>query len=126
MKGKHVAVTDAQLRHVLGIVGDELAVVVQVLGGRLDACLGLDGAPESVDAHIGVHIEREEVALIALDLRIGDTERDLPGTFRVRVKFQADKQAATAGTYIVRCVGCPSVQFFGQRLPSVMTLTMQI
>ncbi len=76
--------------------------MVEVLRRGFDAGLCLDGAPECVDCHFGEDIEREEVALIALDLRVGDAERDAPGDARALGSGQlTNSEGGSCGTYIV-------------------------
>lgn len=63
----------------LGGVGDEVAIVVEVLRAGRDGGLGLDGALERFDGHFWVHLERQEIGLLALWPRHG--HGDLPGRF---------------------------------------------
>jgi hypothetical protein len=87
VEGEHVAVGDAQVGHGLGLVGDELAIVVEVLGHGFDTGLGLDGALKGFHRHLRVDVEGEEVALVTLHLRVGDTECYPPATLRGNVSF---------------------------------------
>ena len=78
MQGQQLPVANLHLRHGLGVVSDELAIVIEVLGGGFDARLGLDGAPERLDRHIRVDFERDEVLVVAPLLGVGDAECDPP------------------------------------------------
>ena len=79
MQGQQLSVANLQVRHGLGVVGDELTIVIEVLRGGFDARLGLDGAAERLDRHIRVDFERDKVLVVAPLLGVGDAERDPPG-----------------------------------------------
>lgn len=68
VESEHVAVGDLELGEGPRVVGDELAIVVEVLGGWLEAGLGVDRASEGVDGHVGVDFEGEQVLVIARPL----------------------------------------------------------
>lgn len=68
MEGEHVAVGDLELGERPRVVGDELAIVVEVLGGWLETGLGVDRASEGVDGHVRVDLEGEQVLVIARPL----------------------------------------------------------
>ncbi len=77
MEGKHIAVGDLKLLEGLSIVGDQLAVVVEMLGRRGYA-FSLDGTPESLYCHFGVDTEGHEPQLLLLHLGVVHAKCDLP------------------------------------------------
>lgn len=86
VQGEHVSIDDAELLHGLGIVGDEVAVVVYVLSGGEDGGFTVDSVPEGRQRHVGEHLEGEELAVLP-DLGVCNVERDLPVEGRLAVCF---------------------------------------
>lgn len=81
MEGEHLAVADLQLLHRLGVVGQQLAIVVEVLGGLGYLGLRLDGFLERAHSGVCGDLEGEEVGIYVRGC--GDGEGDPPGRLDV-------------------------------------------
>lgn len=77
MNRQHIPITYLQLLHCLGIVRNETAIVVDVLGGRRDSCLYLDGLSKGGDSHIREDFQRQQTVLVPR-LGVEDIQRDAP------------------------------------------------
>ncbi|KAK0619860.1 hypothetical protein B0T14DRAFT_217154 [Immersiella caudata] len=79
VQGQHLPIAYLQLRQRFRVVGDKLAVVVQVLRTRLEPSLCVNGASERVNRHVWVDLERQEVLVVAMcGLGERDAQRDAP------------------------------------------------
>lgn len=79
MDGQHLAVGNAELLHCLGVIRDEAAVVVDVLGAGLDVGLGLDELAEGRGGHIRKHLKSDELVLVTLQ-GVENVESNAPAT----------------------------------------------
>lgn len=77
MKCQHLPVPDLQLRHGLGVIGQKLAIVIEVLGGLGDLGLRLDRLFQGAHGGVGGDLEGEEVGILMRGS--GDGQRDAPG-----------------------------------------------
>lgn len=77
MDSQHLTVADLELFHRLGIVVEQLAIVVDVLGGWGYVAFGLDGGTEGFDDGVGGYVEAEEVVVLR-SLLVVDGECDTP------------------------------------------------
>lgn len=64
VQGEHLAVPDLELLHGLGGIAEELAVVVEVLGGGWDVGFDLDCFLEEADGGVWGYFEGEEVVIV--------------------------------------------------------------
>lgn len=63
MEGEHLPVSDLELLHGFRVIGEQLAVVVEVLRGLGNPGLGLHGLLERAHGGIGWDLEGEEVCI---------------------------------------------------------------
>jgi hypothetical protein len=97
VEGEHVAVGDAELGQGFGVVGNELAVVVEVLSARVVARLVLDEAPEELDGHLGIDMEGEQVLVQVLALGVRDGDGDAPWGVVSLSAWPGDRPRKTSG-----------------------------
>lgn len=66
VEGEQLAIGYGELLHGLVVVGDEGAIMVEVLGGGVDAGFGVDGAAEGLEGHVREDFEGEEVLILGI------------------------------------------------------------
>ncbi len=78
MEGEHVAVGDAELSQSLGVVADELSIVVEMLGDGIVSCLGLDRIAKGLDRHLRVDFQGQQILVVVPGFRVRNGERNAP------------------------------------------------
>lgn len=89
MDRQHLTVADLELLHRLGVVVEQLAIVVDVLRGRRDVALGLDRSAESFDNSVGGYVEGKEVVVFS-SLLVIDGEGDAPGMVSKFIQLRSE------------------------------------